>query len=86
MESNVTPNITRLLGSFSPVAPIVNRVTGDALCVDWDYHSLGLAPIHFHSPRSHHSLTLPRSRFRDSTTVTLTAGDGTTATKVESSA
>ena len=36
--------------------------------------------------RSHPSRTLPRSRFRDSATVTLTFGDGTTAINVESSA
>ena len=36
--------------------------------------------------RSHHSLTLPRSRIRDTATVTLKPGDGTTAIKVESSA
>ena len=35
---------------------------------------------------SHHSLTLPRSRIRDSATVTQTPGDGETAIKVESSA
>ena len=34
--------------------------------------------------RSHHSLTLPRSRFRDSATVALTPRDGTTDNKVES--
>ena len=32
LESNVTPNITRLSESFSTVPPIVNGGTGDALC------------------------------------------------------
>ena len=33
LESNVTPNITRSLDSFSIVLPIANGVTGDALCM-----------------------------------------------------
>ena len=32
--------------------------------------------------RSHYSLTLPRSRIRDSATATLMPGDGTTAIKI----
>ena len=47
---------------------------------------LVLLAFNFIPQRSHHSLTLPRSRFRDSATVGQTAGDGTTAIKVESSA
>ena len=39
----------------------------------------------WHVPQ-HHSLTLPRSRIRDSATATLTPGDGTTTIKVEPSA
>ena len=34
LESNITPNI-RSSDSFSRVPPIVNGVTGDALCVSW---------------------------------------------------
>ena len=43
---------------------------------------LVLLAINFIPQRSHHSLTLPRSRIRDSATLTLTPGDGTTAIKV----
>ena len=42
--------------------------------------------LNFIPQRSHRSLTLPRSRIRDSATVTLTPGDDTTAIKVETSA
>ena len=38
-----------------------------------------LLAFNFIPKRSHHSLILPRSQFRDSATVTLTPGDGTTA-------
>ena len=73
--------------SFSTVMKIVN---GD----DWGYIVrdletiivLALLAFNFIPQRSHHSLTLPRSRIRDSAIVTLTPGDGTTAIKVESSA
>ena len=37
---------------------------------------LVLLAFNFIPQRSHHSLTLPRSQFRDSATVTLTPGDG----------
>ena len=43
---------------------------------------LVLLEFNFIPQRSHHLLTLPRSRIRDSGTVTLTHGDGTTAIKV----
>ena len=48
MESNVTPNITRLLDSFSTLPPIVNQ--GDCGCIELDLetHSLGLTSIQFH--------------------------------------
>ena len=47
---------------------------------------LVLLAFNFIPQRSHHSLTLPRSRIRDYATATVTPGDGTTAIKVESSA
>ena len=47
---------------------------------------LVLLVFNFMSLKSHHSLTLPRYRFRDSAFVTLTPRDGTTAIKVELSA
>ena len=80
-ESNVTPKITRLSDSFSTVV-----LWG---CIVRDLETiivLLLAAFNFIPQRSHHSLTLPRSRIRDSATATLTPGDGTTAIKVESSA
>ena len=46
---------------------------------------LVLPAFNFIYQRSHHSLTLTRSRHRDYATVTLTPGDGSTAIKVESS-
>ena len=67
-ESNITPNITRSSDSFSTVPPVVNG--GDWGCRPRDYHSLGLTSHSISSPmqRSHHSLTLPTSRIRDSVT------------------
>ena len=47
---------------------------------------LVLLAFNFIPQMSHHSLTFTRSLLRDSATLTLTAGDGTTAIKVESSA
>ena len=43
---------------------------------------LVLLAFNFIHQRSHHSLTLPRSLNKDSATVTLIPGDGTTAIKV----
>ena len=43
---------------------------------------LVLLAFNFIPQRSHHSLTLPRSRIRDSATVTLTPGDDATAIKI----
>ena len=45
---------------------------------------LVLLTFNFIPQRSHHSQTLPRSQIRDSASVTLTPGEGTTDTKVES--
>ena len=87
MESNITPNITRSSDSFNTVPPIVNG--NDWGCVVRDLETiivLVLLIFNFIPLRSHHSLTVPRSRIRDYATVTLTPGDGTTAIKVESSA
>ena len=87
MKSNATPNITRSSDSFSTVPRIVNG--GNRGCIVRDLETiivLVLLTFNFIPQRSHHSLTLPWSWFRDSATVTLTPGDGTTAIKVESSA
>ena len=72
LESNVTPNITRSSDSFSAVPVIVNG--GDWGCIVCDLETirvLALLAFNFIPQRSHHSLTLPRSRIRDSATVTL---------------
>ena len=63
MESNVTPNITRSSDSFSTVPPIVNG--GDWGCIVRDLETiivLVLLAFNFIPQKSHHSLTLPRSR------------------------
>ena len=87
MESNVTPNITRSSDSFSTVPPIVNGGYWGSIVSDLETTIvLVLLAFNFIPQRSHHSLTLPRSRIRDSATVTQTPGDGTIAIKVESSA
>ena len=86
-ESNVTPNTTRSSDSCSTVPPIVNG--GDWRYIVCDLETitaLVLLVFNLIPQRSHHSLTLLRSRIRNSATVTLTHGDGTTAIKVESSA
>ena len=81
---NVTPNITRSLDSFSTVPEIVNA--GDWGCTVRDLETIiVLVSFNFIPQRSRHSLTLTRSRLRNSATVTLKLGDGTTAIKVESS-
>ena len=80
LESNDTPNITRSSDSFCIVPPIVNG--GDWGCIVRDLETiivLVLLSFNFIPQRSHHSPTLPRSQIRDSATVTLTPGDGTTA-------
>ena len=51
-----------------------------------DYYSLSLTSIQFHPNSSHHTLTLFRSRSIDSETANLSPADGTTATRVKSSA
>ena len=87
IKSNVTPIITRLSDSFGTVPPIVNG--GDWGCIVRDLETiivLVLLAFNFIPQRSHHSLTLRRSRIRDSATATLTPWDGITAIKVESSA
>ena len=84
---SLTPNITRSSDSFSTVPPIV--YVGDWGCIVHDLETiivLVLLAFNFNPERSHHSLTLPMSRIRDSATVTLTLGDGTTAITVESPA
>ena len=72
LESNVAPNITRSSDSSSTVPPIVNG--GDWGCIVRDLETiivLVLLSFNLIPQRSHHSLTLPRSRSRDSATVTL---------------
>ena len=81
------PNITRSSDSFRTVPPIVNA--DDRRCIVRDLETiivLVLLGFNFISQRSHHTLTFTMSRLRDSATVTLPPGDGTTAIKLESSA
>ena len=69
LESNVTINITRSSDSFSTVPPIVNG--GDWGCIVRDLETiivLVFLAFNFIPERSHHSLTLPRSRIRNSDT------------------
>ena len=66
LESNVTPNITRLSDSFSTVPPTVNGGYWGCIVRDLD----------FITQRSHRSLTLPRSQIRNSASVTLTPAWG----------
>ena len=80
-------NIKRSSDSFSAVPPTVNGSYWGCIVRDLEtIIVLVLLAFNFIPQRSHHSLTLPRSRIRDSATVTLTPVDGTTAIKVESSA
>ena len=72
-ESNVTANTSRSSDFLSTVPPIVNW--GDWGCIIRNLNTLILfvfLSFNFISKRSHHSLTLPRSRFREPATVTLT--------------
>ena len=67
--------------------PMVN--VGGWGCIVLDLETiivLVLLAFNFIPQRSHHALTLTRSRHRDSATATLRHGDGTTAIRVESSA
>ena len=87
MESKVTPNITRSSDYFNTVLPILNE--GDWGCIVRDMETILVLvrlSFNFIPQMSHHSQSLPRLRIRDSATATLTAGDGTAAIKVESSA
>ena len=87
LASNVTTNMTRSAGSFSAVPPRVNGVNWGWTVLDQEtFIVLVLLAFIFITQRLHHTLTLFRSRFIDSVTATLSAGVGTTATKVESSA
>ena len=64
LESNVTPNITRS-SAFSTVPPIVSA--SDWGCIVRDLETiiiLVLLAFNFIPQRSHHSLTLPRSRIQ----------------------
>ena len=53
LGSNVTPNITKSLDSFSTVLPIINGGDREALCVTWRlyYHWLNLIRIQFRPPK-----------------------------------
>ena len=79
LKSKVTSNISRSSDSFGTVLPIVNE--GDWGCIVRDLETIIVLvwlAINFIPQRSHHSLILPRSLIRDSATVTLTNGNGTT--------
>ena len=72
--------------SFSTDQQIVNG--GDWGCIVRDLEIIvchSLTCTHFITKRSHHSLILRRSRYRDSSTATLTFKDATTVIKEESS-
>ena len=85
LELKVTPNITRSSDSFSTVQIIVNEVDFGSIVRDLEtIIVLVLLAFNFIPQRSHHSLTLRRSRIREFATVTLTPGDGTTAIEVGS--
>ena len=87
LESNVTSNISGSSDSISTVPQIVNG--GDRGCILLDLKTiivLVLLAFNFIPYMPHHSRTLPWSRIRDSATITLTPGDGTTVNEVESSA
>ena len=74
LESNVTPNISKSSDSFNTVSPKVKR--GGWGCIVRYLETimvLVLLAFNFILPRSHHSLTLPRSRFGDSANATLNA-------------
>ena len=60
---------------------------GDWECIVHDLETIiALLGLNLIPQRSHHSVTLPRSRIGDSATLILTPRDGTTAIKVELSA
>ena len=80
------PDITRSSDFFSTFLPIVNG--SDWGCIVHDLESiivLVLLTSNIIPQRSHQSLTLPRSRIRDSATITQMSGNVTTAIKIESS-
>ena len=73
--------------TFSTVPTIVNSddytwIVLDPECII----VIVLLILNFNPQKTHHSLTKPKSRFRDSPTLTLPYGDAATATKIESSA
>ena len=85
LEWNVTLNTTRSSDSFSTVPPIVNGE--DWGCIAHDLETiivLVLLTFNFIPQKSHHLLTLTRSQIKESATVTLMPGYGTTAIQVES--
>ena len=76
--------LSRSSDAFSTISTIFNG--GDWGCnvrVLETIIVLILLIFNFISQRSHHSLTLPRSRFRDSATLTQGPVDGRTAIKVD---
>ena len=85
--------ISKCHSQYNKVIRLLQHSSSNSLCgwlemnCAWpgDYHCLSLTQFNFTHRRLHLSLTLPRSRFRASATVTLIPGDGTAAIKVESS-
>ena len=87
LASKVTPNITRLADSFSTVPSRVNVINRGWIMRDLEtIIVLVLLAFSFIPHKLHHTTTLFRSRFIDSETVSLSPGDGTTTTGMESSA
>ena len=75
VESNATPRISRSSNSFSTV--LLNE--GDWGYIVGDLETIVVSILvasNFVPHRSHHTLTLPKSRFMNSATATLTLSDG----------
>ena len=75
--NQISPHKTISSDSFSTVPPIVHGSNWG--CIERDLETiivLVLLAFNFVPKRSQDSLTLPRSRIRNSATVTLTPGDG----------
>ena len=83
LESNVVRNVSRSSHSFNTVPPKING--GDWECIVRYLKTIMISVLlafNFILKRSYltyHSLPLPRSRFEDSATTTLTPGGGTSS-------
>ena len=85
-QLNVTPNMSRSWDSFITVPPIFSGGDWRFIGGDWEFIVRDLNTIiafNIINQRSLHSLTFPRSGFKDSAALalTLTSGNGTTVIK-----